>query len=99
SRADEQRERIVELVEKANELAERLYAADRSLADVVHPLLGVPGERPEVDLRPWWSRLLHMVSSTAKRTAWAESVETLRRGAEAALLRATSRLARGASAP
>jgi hypothetical protein len=94
SRADRLLERIVELVQQANDLAGRLHAADRSLADVVHPLLGVPGERPEVDLRPWWSRLLQKVSSTANRIAWAESLETLRLEADAALLRATGRLAR-----
>lgn len=97
SRADQLLERIIKLVQQANELAGRLYAADRSLADVVHPLLGVPGERPEVDLRPWWSRLLQKLSATANRTAWAESLETLRLEADAALLRATSRLARAAA--
>jgi hypothetical protein len=80
-------------VREANQLADRLLAADPALGSIVHPLLGVPGDKPEVDLRPWWSRLLDKISSTASRAGAAESLETLRLEADAALLRASSRLA------
>jgi hypothetical protein len=93
SRADDVLERIAKLVRKANALAARLHDADPSLADVVHPLLGIPGAPPEIDLRPWWSRLLQKISTTAQRTSAVESLETLRLEADAALLRATGRLA------
>jgi hypothetical protein len=93
SRGEDSVERLAKLVRKANRLADRMLEADRSLADVVHPLLGVPGARPEIDLRPWWSRLLHKISTVAQRTEAAESLETLRLEADTALIRATSRLA------
>ena len=51
------------------------------------------GAPPEVDLRPRWSRLLQTISVTAGRTAAAEALETLRLEADAALIRATGRLA------
>jgi hypothetical protein len=47
----------------------------------------VPGERPVVDLRPWWSRVLEKVSATARRNTAAQQLETLRLEADAALLR------------
>jgi hypothetical protein len=65
-------------VRRANAAAERLLAADPSLAEIAHPLLGVPGDKPVVDLRPWWSKLLQIFSSTAQRASIAESLETLR---------------------
>jgi len=51
------------------------------------------GAPPEVDLRPRWSRLLQTISATARRIAAAEALETLRLEADAALIRATGRLA------
>jgi hypothetical protein len=96
SRVEDLLENIATRVRAANALAERLQSADRSLAEVVQPLLGVPGDPPEIDLRPWWSRLLQRVSATARRTDAGERLETLRLEADAALLRATSRLARRA---
>ena len=88
SRAEEVVTRIVELVAEANASAERIHQADPRMAAVVHPLLGVPGAPPEIDLRPWWSRLLQKVSATARRADAAESLETLRLEADAALVRA-----------
>jgi hypothetical protein len=85
-------------VRRANAAAERLRAADPGLAEVVHPLLGVPGDRPEVDLRPWWSRVLGVLSSTAARASLVESLETLRLEADAALLRVASQLPRATPA-
>jgi hypothetical protein len=93
SRAEELLDQICALVDEANLLAGRIALADASLADIVHPLLGVPGERPEIDLRPWWSKLLLLLSSTAHRTSAGESLETLRLEADAALIRATGALA------
>jgi hypothetical protein len=93
SRAEDVLERIDKLVRQANQLAERLHADDPALADVVQPLLGVPGARPEIDLRPWWGRLLDKISSGARRASAAESLETLRLEADAALIRAAGRLA------
>lgn len=87
--------RIDALVRDANARACRIGASDPALHDVVHPLLGVPGEPPEVDLRPLWSRLLQRVSVTARRGTAVEQLETLRLEADAALLRVTPRLARG----
>jgi len=91
-RGDEGIERIARRVQTANAMAERLQAADPTLGAVVQPLLGVPGERPEVDLRPWWSRLLRHVSPGLQRTEAVESLETLRFEADAALMRAVTRL-------
>lgn len=91
-RGDEGIDRIAQRVQTANAMAERLRAADPSLAGVVQPLLGVPGERPEVDLRPWWSRLLRHVSPGLQRTETIERLETLRFEADAALMRAVTRL-------
>lgn len=76
-------ESIVRRVKRINLLAAR----------VGEPTLSVPGAAPEVDLRPWWSRLLQRASATAQRTAIAESLETLRLEADAALVRAAARLA------
>jgi hypothetical protein len=73
--------RIVELVRAANAIGVRLG----------EPELGVPGEAPEVDLRPWWSRVLERVSSTARRNTAGQRLETLRLEADAALQRAASR--------
>ena len=87
SRAEATLEKIAARVREANALAERLQATDRSLAEVVQPLLGVPGAPPEIDLRPWWSRLLQRVSATARRTDAGERLETLRLEADAALIR------------
>jgi hypothetical protein len=89
-------DRIVQRVQAANAIAERLQAADPALAAVVQPLLSVPGERPEVDLRPWWSRLLGLISPGMRRTEAVESLETLRFEADAALMRAVTRLAQHA---
>ena len=85
---------IAPRVRRANELALRLVAADPTLAEVVHPLLEVPGAAPIVDLRPWWSRLLQKVSGTASRASVVERLETLRLEADAALLRASGALSR-----
>ena len=79
--------KIVKLVREANGLAERIVANNPEHRAIVLPLLSVPGERT-VDLRPWWSRLLDRVSATARRNSAAESLETLRLEADAALVRA-----------
>jgi len=86
-------------VRRANAAAEQLCAADPSLAEVVHPLLGVPGDKPEVDLRPWWSRILQAISGVASRASLAESLETLRLEADAALIRASGRIGARAAPP
>src|SRR5207237_7752305 len=83
--------RVDKLVRQANELAERLHAADPRLAEVVYPLLGIPGAPPEVDLRPWWRRVLDKISGHQARAV--EQLETLRLEADAALIRAAGRLA------
>jgi len=93
SRAEAAVERIAKLVRQANELAERILATDPTAGSIVHPLLGVPGDKPEVNLRPWWSRLLEKFSPTVSRAGAAESLETLRLEADAALIRASSALA------
>lgn len=90
SRAEDVIERIAKLVRQANQLAEQIHAADPATGPIVHPLLGVPGDKPEVDLRPWWSRLLDKISSTAVRASVAERLETLRLEADAALIRASA---------
>jgi hypothetical protein len=64
-------------VRQTNELAVR----------VGEHALTVPGEKPVVDLRPWWSRMLEKVSSTARRNTAAQQLETLRLEADAALSR------------
>ena len=74
--------RIAAHVRRVNALAVR----------VNEPTLSIPGEAPEINLRPWWSRLLDKVSSTASRVSAVESLETLRLEADAALMRAASRL-------
>src|SRR6186713_899485 len=56
--------RIVKLVREANEIAVRIG----------EPTLIVPGEKPEIDLRPWWSRVLENVSSTARRNTAGEQL-------------------------
>jgi hypothetical protein len=86
--------KIQDEVRRANTAAGHLLADDPGLADVVHPLLSVPGEEPAVDLRPRWSRVLDFLSRTAKRATLAQALETLRLEADAAILRATGRLAR-----
>lgn len=91
--------RIKDQVRSANAAAEQLLAADPGMAEVVHPLLNLPGEKPVVDLRPWWSRMLDAVSRTAKRGTVAQSLETLRLEADAAMMRAFHRLVRLAAAP
>ena len=73
--------RIVSLVRSANAIAARLG----------EPALTVPGEAPEVDLRPWWSRMLDFVSSTARRNTAGQQLETLRLEADAALQRTAVR--------
>jgi len=88
-------ERIVRWVKAINATAERLAASDPALRGVVQPLLGVPGERPEVDLRPWWSRWLGRLSANVRRTEALERLETLRFEADAAMMRAVARLSRG----
>jgi hypothetical protein len=80
--AETRLEKIAKRVRRANELATRVEEAP----------LTVPGAPPEVDLRPWWSKLLNKVSSTARRQAAAEGLETLRLEADAAMQRAASRL-------
>lgn len=85
---------IATRVRRTNALAQRLADADPTLADVALPLLGVPGAAPDVDLRPWWSRVLQKVSATANRASAAEGLETLRLEADAALQRAAAALAR-----
>ena len=73
--------RIVSLVRSANAIA----------AQLGEPALTVPGEAPEVDLRPWWSRMLDLVSSTARRNTAGQRLETLRLEADAALQRTAVR--------
>ena len=85
-------ERLVRWVKAINATAERLQASDPTLRDVVQPLLSVPGERPEVDLRPWWSRWLGGLSANVQRTEGLEQLETLRFEADAAMMRAIARL-------
>lgn len=69
--------RLVALVRSANAIAVRLG----------EPALTVPGEAPIVDLRPWWSRMLEKVSSTARRNTAGQQLETLRLEADVALQR------------
>jgi hypothetical protein len=75
--AEERMKKLERLVREANELAVR----------VGEPPMTVPGEKPVVDLRPLWSRLLEKVSATARRNTAAQQIETLRLEADAALLR------------
>jgi hypothetical protein len=75
--------RIVQLVRAANAIGARLGELE----------LAVPGDAPEVDLRPWWSRLLERVSSTARRNTVGQQLETLRLEADAAVQRAVTRRA------
>ena len=86
--------KVQDQVRHANTAAEHLLAEDPSLADVVQPLLSIPGEQPAIDLRPRWSRVLDFLSRTAKRATLAQALETLRLETDAALMRATGRLAR-----
>lgn len=79
--AEQRMTRLERMVRNANELAARLGET---------PLI-VPGEKPVVDLRPWWSRVLEKVSATARRNTAAQQLETLRLEADAALLRSMSR--------
>lgn len=79
--AEARMERLEHMVRNANELA----------ALVSEPTLTVPGEKPVVDLRPWWSRILEKVSSTARRNTAAQQLETLRLEADAALVRSVGR--------
>ncbi|HEY5945549.1 MAG TPA: hypothetical protein VIV40_08655 [Kofleriaceae bacterium] len=79
--AEQRMTRLERTVRNANELAARLGET---------PLI-VPGEKPVVDLRPWWSRVLEKVSATARRNTAAQQLETLRLEADAALLRSMSR--------
>lgn len=72
---------LEQLVRNANEVAAR----------VGEMAMTVPGEKPVVDLRPWWSRVLEKVSSTARRNTAAQQLETLRLEADAALLRCAGR--------
>ena len=81
SSAQDAMPRLVRLVRSANEIAARLG----------EPALTVPGEAPEVDLRPWWSRMLEKVSATARRNAAGQQLETLRLEADAALQRTAVR--------
>lgn len=73
--------KLVPVVRAANEIGQRIGET---------PLL-VPGEKPApgTDLRPWWSRLLDVVSGTARRQTADSHLETLRMEADAALVRAT----------
>ncbi len=73
--------KLVPMVRAANEVGQRIGET---------PLL-VPGEKPAAgtDLRPWWSRLLDVVSGTARRQTADSHLETLRMEADAALVRAT----------
>lgn len=75
--AEERMAKLEKLVRQANELAARV--GERALT--------VPGEKAEVDLRPWWSRMLEKVSSTARRNTAGQQLETLRLEADAALVR------------
>lgn len=77
SSAEDRMKKLEGLVRQANELAAR----------VGEHAMTVPGEKPVVDLRPWWSRILEKVSSTARRNTAAQQLETLRLEADAALLR------------
>jgi hypothetical protein len=79
--AEDRMVKLEKLVRQANELATR----------VDEPAMTVPGEKPIVDLRPWWSRMLEKVSSTARRNTAAQQLETLRLEADAALLRSVGR--------
>ena len=79
--AEERMVKLEKLVRQTNELAAR----------VDEPTMTVPGEKPIVDLRPWWSRMLEKVSSTARRNTAAQQLETLRLEADAALLRSAGR--------
>lgn len=79
--AEARMERLERMVRNANELAARLGEM----------AMTVPGEAPIVDLRPWWSRILEKVSSTARRNTAAQQLETLRLEADAALVRAIPR--------
>ena len=81
SSAEQAMPRLVGLVRSANSIAARLG----------EPALTVPGEAPEVDLRPWWSRMLDLVSSTARRNTVGQQLETLRLEADAALQRTAAR--------
>ena len=79
--AEERMQKLERMVRKANEVATR----------VGELALTVPGEKPIVDLRPWWSRMLEKVSATARRNTAAQQLETLRLEADAALLRSVGR--------
>jgi gamma-glutamyl:cysteine ligase YbdK (ATP-grasp superfamily) len=79
--ARERMQKLERMIRKANELAARVGEAT----------LTVPGEKPIVDLRPWWSRVLEKVSATARRNTAAQQLETLRLEADAALLRSVGR--------
>jgi hypothetical protein len=79
--AQERMLKLERMVRKANEVATR----------VGELALTVPGEKPIVDLRPWWSRMLEKVSATARRNTAAQQLETLRLEADAALLRSVGR--------
>lgn len=82
-------ERLAATVRGANELAGRVGEMP----------LTVPGEKPVVDLRPWWSRVLEMLSATARRNTAGQQLETLRLEADAALLRAFAPGPAAAAAP
>lgn len=84
SKAEDSMVRIVRLVREANVVATRIGEHN----------LTVPGEAPQIDLRPWWSRLLDKVSSTARRNTAGQQLETLRLEATDALERTTSRAGR-----
>jgi hypothetical protein len=79
--AEERMLKLERMVRKANEVA----------TSVGELALTVPGEKPIVDLRPWWSRMLEKVSATARRNTAAQQLETLRLEADAALLRSVGR--------
>jgi hypothetical protein len=80
SKAEESMRRVVKLVYEANAIAARIG----------EHTLTVPGEAPSVDLRPWWSKLLDKVSSTARRNTAGQQLETLRLEATDALQRASA---------
>ncbi len=79
--AEDRLKNLERLVRQANEVAVR----------VGEHAMTVPGEKPVVDLRPWWSRMLEKVSSTARRHTAAQQLETLRLEADAALVRCVER--------
>ena len=79
--AEDRLKNLEQLVRRANEIAVR----------VGEHAMTVPGEKPVVDLRPWWSRMLEKVSSTARRHTAAQQLETLRLEADAALVRYVER--------